>query len=135
MSQWKYYDVGVNNVGSYQVGGVPFVTGSTLSAGQEQEITFPYVTKTITIIQSSSADADLRIHFAATGSGRVIDGNHYIVLRADKENVELPSMKCRNVYLSAPSSNSVSVSYKLHASLTRIDSKHMWYLTGSGITD
>jgi len=134
MSKWNYYDAGVGNVGSYQVSGHPFITGSTLAAGQEVHVSFPYVTKTLTVIQSSSADADLRLHFAPTGSGRVVDGNHYIVLRADKENVEM-DLKCKEMWLSAPSYNSVSVSFKLHSALTRIDSTRMWQLTGSGITD
>ena len=45
------YGVGVNNVGSYQVAGIPYITGSsTLAKGQEVKYDFPMVTKTITII-------------------------------------------------------------------------------------
>jgi len=134
MSQWNHYDAGIGNVGSYQVSGHPFITGSTLAAGAEMKVSFPFVTKTITVIQSASVATDLRIHFAATGSGNVVSGNHYIVLKANKENIEM-NMKCKEVWLSAPSTNAATIGFVLHASLTRIDAARMWILTGSGITD
>ena len=134
MAQWNHYDAGIGNVGSYQVSGHPFITGSSLAAGSEKKVSFPFVTKTITVMQSASAATDLRIHFAATGSGNVVSGKHYIVLRADKENIEM-NMKCKELWLSCPASNTVATEFVLHASLTRIHKDRMWVLTGSGITD
>ena len=46
--------VGLRNVGSYQISGHPYVTGSTIAAGVEKKISFPYVTKSITVIASGS---------------------------------------------------------------------------------
>jgi len=43
------YGSGLNNVGSYQVSGKPFVTASTVSDGVEQQIEFPEVTNNITV--------------------------------------------------------------------------------------
>ena len=40
------YRAGIGHVGSYQVSGIPWITGSTdIDDGQEQKISFPYVAK------------------------------------------------------------------------------------------
>jgi hypothetical protein len=49
MSDKFKYTAGLNNVGSYQVSGKPFVTASTISDGVEQQIEFPQVTNNITV--------------------------------------------------------------------------------------
>ena len=43
MANWKQYDVGVGNVGSYQVAGHPYLTGSELHKGREIKIEFPFI--------------------------------------------------------------------------------------------
>ena len=43
------YSVGLQNAGSYQVSGQPFIARRSISAGKEVKIEFPYVTKNITI--------------------------------------------------------------------------------------
>jgi len=43
------YSVGLRNVGSYMVSGQPYITGSTVNAGGEVKIEFPFVTKNIKI--------------------------------------------------------------------------------------
>ena len=43
------YSVGLRNVGSYRVSGQPYLTGSSVNAGSEVKIEFPFVTKSITI--------------------------------------------------------------------------------------
>ena len=71
--------VGLRNVGSYQVSGHPYVTGSTIAANQQHTISFPYVTKAITVIASGTITGEIRAHFHATASAnRVVAGNHYI---------------------------------------------------------
>ena len=45
---------GLGSVGSYQVAGAPFMTGSTITGGQEVEIKFPAVTRSITIINKDA---------------------------------------------------------------------------------
>ena len=49
MSDNFKYTAGLNNVGSYQVSGKPFVTASTISDGTEQQVQFPHVTNNITV--------------------------------------------------------------------------------------
>lgn len=43
------YSVGLRNVGSYMVSGQPYITGSSVNAGDQVKIEFPYVTKNVTI--------------------------------------------------------------------------------------
>ena len=54
MSDKFKYTVGLNNVGSYQVAGSPYVTASTVSQGTEQEIQFPRVTNNVTVKLNSA---------------------------------------------------------------------------------
>ena len=49
------YGVGLRNVGSYQVAGSPYLTGSILSSSVEQ-FSFPYVTKRILVHNTGSND-------------------------------------------------------------------------------
>ena len=37
------YTAGLRNVGSYQVSGIPWITGSNLVAGRQHKIAFPSV--------------------------------------------------------------------------------------------
>ena len=43
------YSVGLRNAGSYLVSGQPYITGSSVNAGDEVKIEFPYVAKNIKI--------------------------------------------------------------------------------------
>ena len=71
---------GLGSVGSYQVAGTPYMTGSTIAAGDEEIITFPNVTRSITIINKDAENDDIRVHFASTGSANTLGGLHYITL-------------------------------------------------------
>ena len=65
----KIYTVGLNNVGSYQVAGHPFITGSTnLDNNKCHMIEFPYVSKSLTVINNNVTGDDIRVHFQS-GSG------------------------------------------------------------------
>jgi hypothetical protein len=63
MSDKFKYTAGLNNVGSYQVSGKPFVTASTISDGVEQQIEFPQVTNNVTVkLDSASGTAYNSLH-------------------------------------------------------------------------
>jgi len=131
------YSVGLYNVGSYQVSGTPFITGSNmLAAGKEDRITFPAVTRTITIMNhlTGAADQPIRVHFNATGSGNVVDGYHFISLNSDEDSFTV-SVKCKEIFVSAPPANTANAEYRIIAELTNIAPARMYDLTGSGLTD
>ena len=125
---------GLRNVGSYQVSGHPYVTGSTIATNQQHTITFPYVTKKITVMASGSCSGELRVHFYETGSAnRVVAGNHYILLE-QSGSLEL-DVKCKEMYISTPNHDGSSGGYTVYASLTTILTQSMFDLSGSGVTD
>ena len=68
------YTAGLNNVGSYQVSGIPYATGS-LDAESGMEIVFPYVTQWITFINhATGGDDHLYVGFSDLG---VADTSNY----------------------------------------------------------
>ena len=132
--QTQYYTrqyAGLGSVGSYQVAGTPFMTGSTITGGQEVEISFPAVTRSITIINKDAANDDIRVHFQSKDTARTIAGIHYVTL-ADQNSSITMNIKCKSVYLSAPGSDAT---FEMFAELTGIQPEGMFPLTGSGIDE
>ena len=128
---------GLHNVGSYQVSGVPWISGSlTLNANSEDKYKFPYVTQNIQVINYSSRT--IRVHFASkdSHSGGAITGLHYIELDSDEDSISM-DIKCTKLYVSTPNDSGAAGEYRVVASLTNIPSGSMadTALTGSGITD
>lgn len=124
-----YYQAGLGNVGSYQVAGFPYVTGSDegLHSGSEHHVAFPAVTKSILVI--NKANPDLRVHFeSAISNPNVYSNYHYITLTANKDNVTL-NVKCVDLYISNQDADSGS--YEIFAELTGISRENMVSLTGS----
>ena len=132
MAGWKYYSVGLNNVGSYQVAGRPYITGSdALAVNTEVHYRFDKVTKSITVINFGSED--LYIHFAPKALGRTIDGLHYIPLDSDEDSITM-NVKCRDLFISRPNDGGGNGSFRVIAELTNITGSLMYPLTGSGLT-
>ena len=129
MAIFNNYSVGLHNVGSYQSSGWPWLTGSTLAAGEEWKISFPMVTKSITIIQSGSGEG--RAHFVSTSSaGNVVSGRHYESFEQDNDSLTL-NVKCTELYISCVAAGT----WEVAAELTNIPTSAMFTLTGSGHTD
>lgn len=61
------YGVGLGSVGSYQVSGVPHISSPTINDRDETSISFPKVTKDITI-NKTSAGGELRVHYLSKGT-------------------------------------------------------------------
>jgi hypothetical protein len=123
MSQAYPYGVGLSNVGSYQVSGIPYVTGATapVSSSTPVEIVFPDVTQRI--IVSNTGLADLRIGFSANG---VKSTNNYYVLHqhdgttsSDYSKVDL-RVKVSSIFLLS-NSGSTTTTVRIAAELTNID--------------
>ena len=108
------------------------MTGSlNIPPNQEDAINFPGVTKSITII--NRAAPDLLVHFAASGSGNVMDGVHYISLTEQRDSITL-NVKTNILYISNVD-GSLAGHYEVFAELTGISPTQMFPLTGSGITE
>tara|TARA_R110000824_G_scaffold386548_1_gene581515 strand:+ start:158 stop:613 length:456 start_codon:yes stop_codon:yes gene_type:complete len=133
------YNVGLRNVGSYQVSGHPYITGSTSlgAVGTTTKISFPFVTKTITVISSGTfggqaTENSFKISFNDPGDGDVVtpEGSHFITLDSEEDSMTFDA-KCKEIYLTAVTAGP---SYQLYASLTSIPIGSMYDLTGSGLT-
>lgn len=133
------HGVGLRNAGSYQASGHPYVTGSIIRAGRETQISFPFVTKSITVIASGSGgDPLIGITFNSTGSDKQIlpageRGGHRITMDSNGDSMTF-DVKCKEIFIHAFTGNSTS-GYEVYASLTNIDTARMYDLTGSGLTE
>jgi hypothetical protein len=108
---------GLNNVGSYQVSGIPWATSSMsapISSSAPLEITFPTITKTVLIKNVNSTSAKLRVGFSVNG---IKNSNNYFLL--DKDEFFEGDLKLSKIYLLSNNGSTVSVS--VIASLTGID--------------
>jgi hypothetical protein len=133
----KYYQGGFNrspgiaSVGSYQVAGRPFLTGSSnLDIGDEDKIKFPNVTKEIFV--QNNGKADLRVHFVPQTSTNKPFTN-FVLLNRISGSVRM-GVKCRTVYVSNASAIDDG-NYNIYAELTGIEPGMMFALTGSGISE
>jgi hypothetical protein len=131
--------VGLRNVGSYQISGHPYVTGSRLATDDEVRVSFPFVTREFTVIASGSqgggAGPSLRVHFnSLSDPGRVKAGNHFVTLQKDDQAFTFHT-KCSEVYISCAANGGGDGGFQLIANLTGIAATQMYALTGSGLTD
>ena len=130
------YRAGLQNVGSYQVGGTPYLTGAVVDPANpnlgEVKISFPNVTKNI-LVTNTSASVPIRVHFNSAVDGNVIGGHHYFTLEDKKDSITF-NQKCKEIYISLETTTSTG-SFELVADLTGIKDNEMFALTGSGLTD
>tara|TARA_R100000008_G_scaffold67238_1_gene44298 strand:+ start:697 stop:1104 length:408 start_codon:yes stop_codon:yes gene_type:complete len=127
----KFLAPGIGNVGSYQVSGYPYVTGSIrLNDGEEDKISFPRVAKSVTVI--NRANPDLRVHFTTLTGNDTIAGKHFISLPGSGDAVTF-NIKCREIYISNGSGANAGA-YEVFAEITGIETNQMPALTGSGLT-
>ena len=129
------YNAGLGAVGSYQVSGKPWITGSvnSLAAGSQHTITFPTVAKAVTVINTDVDSCDIHVHFNSKLVGNVSGGLHYVALNTLNDAMTF-ACKCKEIYISNPDA-SAAASYTVVAELTGIHANEMLTLTGSGLTD
>jgi|TARA_R110000824_G_scaffold31089_14_gene101583 hypothetical protein len=135
---------GIGSVGSYQVAGAPYVTGTLPGGGgqladTELQVAFPFVTRRITVLNLSS-NATIFVHFnshdpaVAGGSTGAITGSHYIPLDSNEDSITM-NIKCNELYVTTPPDNAAAATWRVFAELTHIGGGQMYQLTGSGATD
>ena len=171
-NMFQRYKAGIQSVGSYQVSGHPYLTGGIFlplthgsirgsgkvangtgwqAVGTYETITFPNVTKTITIINTNyytgSQDNTLlgdgvinvyfgdgaEVHSSSAGENSAIAQNHYITLPNTNDSITL-DIKANTIHISNGAFANSS-SYQIIAELTLIDPGEMFALTGSGISE
>lgn len=127
MANYSPISTGLGSSAAYQVAGKPYLTGSTVNDETEATVTFPTVTRSITVICTGSEE--IRVHFDSTGSApAVITGKHYISLQTSASYTF--DVKCVNLYVTAPNGQT---GFELAAELTSVQPIDMYTLTGSGV--
>ena len=123
------------------------MSGSTIGANKCHIMEFPYVCRSITVINTGTAQ-DMRIHFQsgsgttaitvpgssgeqtiAAGSDVIANLNFITVPKGD--GAMTLDVRAKNIYLSSVG----GTTYQIFAELTSIPAQHMYHLTGSGITE
>ena len=148
-----YYGVGLNNVGSYQMSGMPFVSGSIevpISASAAYEVVkFPRVTKSITVRNDNADGEVMRLAFTAGGlKDRATTGEYKRYIKLSGSTSITLDVRCTEVYLmgdtnvniddsgDGPASIVVSTYATVIAALTNIyANKSPTYVGVEGIDD
>lgn len=115
----QYPDPGYNDVPAYLASGLPYVTASAATT-TPLKITFPYITKFITI----KAGGNLDVGFTTFGTS---GANHYSMANGQYLTFDV---RVKEIYLKKPS-GAGTVSFYLLAGLTGIPTASIPTLTGS----
>lgn len=124
MSQNYPYGVGISNVGSYQVSGIPYATSSIAApsnAGTPTEVLFPDVTQRIFV--SNTQAQPLRVGFSSNG----VKGTNYFIIPAATVATSHPTQEFRvkvsAIYLLSHTATPTSAS--VFAELSNIGASHL----------
>lgn len=107
---------GLNNVGNYQVSGIPFASSSIVAPATSSapvQISFPSVTKFVVVKNVNTTSGTLRVGFSANGT-KV--GSNYFLL--DKGESFAGDLKLSSIFLL--SNNGTPISASVIAGLTGI---------------
>ena len=131
MSNDFIYSVGLNNVGSYQVSGIPFATGNLTvpaSGTVPLKIEFPFVTQWISVTNVNSKH--VRLGFSSNGVEDNTD--NYILIHQDNHpTFNIYNLKLTEVYLMSDTGQSVG-NFSLIAGLTNIPVERVNNISPSG---
>ena len=136
---YSYGTPGVLNVGSYQVAGLPYLSGSeALGEDHEDRHTFDPLAKSVTVVNHGGHA--LRVHFVPTGAMNTpATTHHYVTLSGSStrhhsgSNTITLNGRMKDIYVSQPGGGTIA--YDIYAELTNIASGEMTTVTGSGISD
>jgi hypothetical protein len=107
------YKPGLGNAASYEVSGIPYITGGLDPSAAEVSLSFPLVTRWVVVSNTDPAAANtVKIGFSSNGVG----GSNYYLLSGSQTTPRL-EVKVTELYLNGASTN-VSVI----AGLTGIES-------------
>lgn len=126
------YTAGLNHVGSYQVSGAPYLSGSNVPASTSDSVKFefPKVTKSVTVKCNHSHP--IRVHFApytAAGGlkGAQAQNNFVIIASSGSQTFDV---KCKEIFISktAGTAGTTNDDVQIYAELTTIPAERMFSL-------
>jgi hypothetical protein len=97
------YTPGLGNVGSFQVSGKPYLSGSIDGklGGGPFEVSFPTVTSEIYIMNADGSDDDMKWSVSANGMN---NGNHFTLMAGGQVTYRI---KCTSIWVTG--SNSINI--------------------------
>lgn len=120
--QSVFLRAGLNNVGSYQVSGIPFVTGGLTapsSSATPISVSFPSVTQRFWVHVGDKTNK-VRVGFSSNG----VKNSNYFIVDGDSSNntsqIQEFRVKCDKIYLLSNVTNSNADSISVMAELTGI---------------
>ena len=116
--------IGEGYVPAYQMSAVPYVTSSTIAGNATVEISFPQVTRFLTV---KNVDAANSIYVAFTQNGLSAANSNFITLKVSGSLSE----ELRTTKLFLKNAAGTTTSYELIAGLTNIPASQFTTLTGS----
>ena len=127
---------GLGNVGSYQISGQPWLSGSYINAtaanNGEVCFEFPSVCRSFTVTNAGSIP--LLVHFDSRAAGMAVINHYHYSLLTNLGDSWTYAVKATRVYVSAET-NVGAGRCLIAAELTSIEKKELGILTGSGIND
>jgi len=129
-NSWKLAP-GLNNVGSYQVSGRPFASGSCLAAvtGSSLVVRFPAVTKWFQIEPHSGSFQSMRVAFSENGLHD--KGNAHFRIHASSSFCRSMDMKVSELWFM--SEDSATFTFDLIAGLTNIPAAYTSTATSASV--
>jgi len=111
------YTAGLNNVGSYQVSGIPYLSGGIDATGGGASLNFPNVTRWIQISNSGSAV----LYYSYSLNGAVSTPGNYGIVFPDQSSPVL-EVKATELYLQDGTAGGVYVAAGLtNLPVSRVD--------------
>lgn len=120
---YDFIKPGLGNVGNYQVSSIPFLSSSLTapaSSGTPLEISFPSVTKTVTIKNETPTSSAARILKFGVSSNGVKNTNYIKLNNGESFSADI---KVTAIYLISGDSSTVEAS--VYAGLTGIENQHL----------
>ena len=128
------YTAGLNHVGSYQVSGKPYLSGSNMPGDQTTSLNFqfPSVSKSITV--KSNYAHSTRVHFAPYQAGvspfvkGATTNNNFVTIAAGGSQTF--DVKCKEIFISSTNNaaGTTNDDVQIYAELTTIPTERMFSL-------
>lgn len=117
---------GEYSISAYQMSAIPYVTSSTISAGQLHRYDFPCITRFIDFCNTSTGSTDtIKLGFTENGVRDSV-GNFVKILGGSSVNEEI-----RTTTLFVSCSSGTNVPYQIFCGLTNIPAMNFLALTAS----
>ena len=135
MSTSNIYTAGLNHVGSYQVSGKPYLSGSNMPGDQTTSLNFqfPSVSKSITV--KSNYAHSIRVHFAPFSiniapyaKGATTNNNFVTIASSGSQTFDV---KCKEIFISSTNNATATQAVQdvqIYAELTTIPAARMYSL-------